>query len=353
MTEGKGKDFGSSPSQVVGGRASRSYQVPEPGAGSVPGALAGNRISKPYQVADGVAGTPPSSAGSSRPSRPYQAAEPGPGVVPASAAGSRASKAMHVAEPFAAPPGEPLRETRVQVAAQVKLRYSSILDFHESQSVNISRTGMFVASDHPGPVGSLVDFEFGLADGLSLLKGRGEVVRVTESPVSGMGVRFRSLDEDSRKCLERIVAINEMEGRVPEVPIDFGADAKPAAGYSGSPIPSRSTALRGATRVQPGLTVTGHELQVRLTPLTVGYFTNNPLINIRLGGFVIPIEEEVALGTGFEVAIMDNDGSSLFHGKGKVVAKDERRIGIRLSDIDKRVLTRLQTEVAKLSPGNR
>jgi hypothetical protein len=50
---------------------------------------------------------------------------------------------------------------------------------------------------------------------------------------------------------------------------------------------------------------------------------------------------------------MDNDGISLFRGKGKVVAKDGHRLGIRLADIDKTVLSRLQAEVAKLSPGGR
>jgi hypothetical protein len=68
---------------------------------------------------------------------------------------------------------------------------------------------------------------------------------------------------------------------------------------------------------------------------------------------VIPIEDEASLGAVFDVAILDNDGISLFHGKGKVVAKDGHRIGIRLSDIDKGVLTRLQGEVGKLSPGGR
>jgi hypothetical protein len=111
--------------------------------------------------------------------------------------------------------------------------------------------------------------------------------------------------------------------------------------------------LHGATRVQPGLSVVGQDLQVRLTPLTVGYFTNNPLINIRLGGFVIPIEDEVSLGASFDVTILDNDGMSLFGGKGKVVAKHERRIGVRLSDVSKPVMARLQAEVARLSPGGR
>lgn len=236
------------------------------------------------------------------------------------------------------------------VAAQVKIRYESILDFHESQAINISRSGMFLASDNPGTVGSLVEFELALADGLSLLKGQGEVVRVTRTPVAGMGIRFRELDQESRRCLESIVTSNEREGRAPWVSLDFATEPRDAGRDSAPPVRG---ALLGATRVQPGLSVDGSQMRIRLTPLTVGYFTNNPLINIRLGGFVIPIEDEASLGAVFEVAILDNDGISLFHGKGKVVAKDGHRIGIRLSDIDKAVLARLQGEVGKLSPGGK
>ena len=247
------------------------------------------------------------------------------------------------------------REARIPLAAQVRLQYASILDFHESQSVNISRTGMFVAADSPAPVGTVIDFEFCLDDGLCLLKGKGEVVRVTQRPTSGMGLRFRQLDEDSRKCIARIVEINEQEGRAPSMPLDF-EESRP---YTPRPLDARSPMARsggplhGATRVQPGLSVVGQDLQVRLTPLTAGYFTNNPLINIRLGGFVVPVEDEVSLGAVFEVAILDNDGNSLFHGKGKVVAKDGRRIGVRLADIAKPVLARLQAEVTRLSPGGK
>jgi len=269
------------------------------------------------------------------------------------------------------------RDTRIPLAAQVRLKYASILDFHESQSVNISRTGMFVACENPGPIGSPVDFEFCLEDGLVLLKGKGEVVRVTQNPVSGMGVRFRELDEDSRRCIARIVEINEQEGRSSRISLDFGesrpltpltpftppaprlvtpqpASSPPPSPRPGTaPAPRSAHALQGATRVQPGLSVLGQEVQVRLTPLTVGYFTNNPLINIRLGGFVIPIEDEVSLGATFDVGIVDNDGLTIFSGKGKVVAKDGHRIGIRLSDVSKPVLTRLQAEVTRLSPGGR
>jgi uncharacterized protein (TIGR02266 family) len=276
------------------------------------------------------------------------------GSIPGALAGGRPSRPYSISDSSPLSTGEIPRDLRVPVVAQVRVRYGSILDFHESQSLNISRTGMFLACDNPGSVGSTVDFELALEDGLLLLKGKGEVVRVTRTPVLGMGVRFRELDEDSRKCLEGIVATNEKEGRTPWVPLDFASDSGVTEGKPVASSPARAShPLRGATRVQPGLSVAGHDLHVRLTPLTVGYFTNNPLINIRLGGFVIPIEEEASLGAAFDVAILDNDGISLFHGKGKVVAKDGHRIGVRLSDIDKSVLARLQAEVAKLSPGGR
>jgi uncharacterized protein (TIGR02266 family) len=249
------------------------------------------------------------------------------------------------------------REPRISVSAPVKIRYESILDFHEMQSVNISRSGMFLSCSDPRPVGTIIDFELGLADGLSLLKGKGEVVRVASSPMPGMGVRFRELDQEARRFLERIVMVNEQEGRAPSIPLDFITPAPaPSPTPSPSPFPpetGRANPLRGATTTQPGLIISGRDLHVKLTPATVGYFINNPLLNIRLGGFVVPSEENVNLGAIFEVVIESFEGHSLFAGKGKVVAKQEHRLGVRLSDVEKSVLARLQSEVARLSPFGR
>jgi hypothetical protein len=201
-------------------------------------------------------------------------------------------------------------------------------------------------------VGTIVDFELALADGLLLLRGKGEVVRVTSDPVAGMGVRFRELDQEARRFLDRIVQVNEEEGRSPAVSLDF-ANA-PAASPSSNPgASSQYSPLRGATTLQPGLLVSGRDLHVKLTPATVGYFTNNPLLNMRLGGFVVPCEENVPLGAVFDVVIESFEGHALFTGKGKVVAKQEHRLGVRLSDVDKVVLARLQAEVARLSPFGR
>jgi uncharacterized protein (TIGR02266 family) len=242
------------------------------------------------------------------------------------------------------------RDLRVAVSVPVRIRYESILDFHGTQSVNISRSGMFLASTDPRPVGTIIDFELALADGLSLLRGKGEVVRVTNGPVAGMGVRFRELDEEARRFLDRIVQVNEEEGRSPAVSLDFAS--APAAAPPSSSGASYSP-LRVATTLQPGLLVSGRDLHVKLTPATVGYFTNNPLLNIRLGGFVVPSEENVPLGAIFDVLIESFEGHALFTGKGKVVAKQEHRLGVRLSDVDKTVLARLQAEVARLSPFGR
>jgi uncharacterized protein (TIGR02266 family) len=251
------------------------------------------------------------------------------------------------------------REPRISVSAPVKIRYESILDFHEMQSVNISRSGMFLSCTDPRPVGTVIDFELALADGLSLLKGKGEVVRVASAPAAGMGVRFRELDQEARRFLERIVMVNEQEGRSPSISLDF-INPVPSPSPSPSPTPSpfppetgRANPLRGATSLQPGLMINGRDLHVKLTPATVGYFINNPLLNIRLGGFVVPCEENVNLGAIFEVVIESFEGHSLFAGKGKVVAKQEHRLGIRLSDVEKPVLARLQSEVARLSPFGR
>jgi hypothetical protein len=46
---------------------------------------------------------------------------------------------------------------------------------------------------------------------------------------------------------------------------------------------------------------------------------------------------------------VDAQNQTLVVGKGKVVARQELRVGIRLSDVDKDALGRLQALVAKLA----
>jgi len=229
------------------------------------------------------------------------------------------------------------------VAVPVRYRYESFIDFVDSQSMNISRSGMFLLAKEVLPVSTLIDFELSLADGFPLLRGKGEVARTSSDP-RGMGIRFRELDDPSRKLIDRILHINIQEGKQPTVSLDF--QDQPSAG-------SALAGLKGATRISPGIKFSGRDLSVQINPGTAGYFTNNPLLNIRLGGFVLPCQDDVPLGTVYSVDIGDVNGTPLWSGKGKVVAKHEMRLGIRLTDIPKDVLTRLQSEVAKVAPSNK
>jgi hypothetical protein len=115
------------------------------------------------------------------------------------------------------------------------------------------------------------------------------------------------------------------------------------------PLPAPATATDIVSLASP-VHVEGRSLRLPLGPATVAHFTSNPLINVRSGGFFVPVDQDLALGTVLDVEIADGAGRPLLTGKGKVVAKQQLRIGVRLTEVDKEVLARLQGEVAKLAP---
>ena len=126
----------------------------------------------------------------------------------------------------AAPPRERRTGPRVRVAIPVMCRYESVIDFVQTQSANISETGMFIETDSPAPVGSKIEFNFTLGDGFTLLSGTAEVMRAIQGgPVNGMGVRFLDLDAANRALIARIVAVNSEEGRSATVGFDFSRPA--------------------------------------------------------------------------------------------------------------------------------
>jgi uncharacterized protein (TIGR02266 family) len=239
----------------------------------------------------------------------------------------------------ATPPGQVSRDPRATVEVPVRYRYETFTSFVDTQSMNISRSGMFISSRESMAVGTSLDFELLLADGFSLLRGKGQVARVSVNP-PGLGIRFQQLDEPSRKLLDRILEINAQEDKRPTVPLEF-PEAPPSGQLKG---------LMGATKVSPGVAFDGRDLRLEINTTTAGYFTNNPLLNIRLGGFVVPGQEDVPLGTVYTLQIEDAQGTVLWTGKGKVVAKHEMRLGIRMIDVPKDVLARLQSEVTRAAP---
>lgn len=247
-----------------------------------------------------------------------------------------------------APSPERRTGARANVALPLKCRYDSVLDFVQTQSMNISETGMFIVTETPPLVGSRIDFNFSLADGFTLLHGSAEVVRVvTTGPVNGMGVRFVNLDPTNQALIARIVEVNSQEGRNSTMNFDF---ARPAT-ISSMPVVTDPLPEAPAQAVARPIQFDGRSVRVVLGPLTAPHFTQNPLLNVRSGGFFLPAEEDVPLGTIFQVEILDGAGRMVVAGKGKVVAKQDLRIGLRLADVDRDGMGRLRVEVEKFGSG--
>jgi uncharacterized protein (TIGR02266 family) len=283
-------------------------------------------------------------------------------------------------KPVTGPPANPGfgRPPRLPMTVLVRCRFGSFLEFVETQSVNVSREGMYLRCDVPPEVGAKIEFEVSLDDGYVILQGTGQVVRVVTAGDKGMGLRFLQLDDKSRKLINRIVEVNLDEGKNPTMPLDFSRPVPPPLPGARPPVPPPPAAAPVAPPPPgPTRTVTASfrapapipapapvappavaakpiqfgdgKLRVVLSPATANFFSYNPLLNIRMGGFFIPVEDEVPLGTTYRVEIVDAQNQLLIAGKGKVVARQELRVGIRLSDVDKDALTRLQALVAKLA----
>jgi uncharacterized protein (TIGR02266 family) len=289
-----------------------------------------------------------------------------PPATAGTAGGAGAGGAGGARSPGASGPNAFGRPPRSPVCVPVLCRFPSFIDFVETQSVNISREGMYLQFDAPPEVGTTIEFVISLDDGFVILKGTATVVRVVTSGERGMGLRFLEVDEASRRLINRIVEVNIDEGKSPTVPFDF---SRPAPGKPALPGQTSPTGMARAAAPPPlpqpaappvaaapapslaakPIQFGDGKLRVVLSPVTANYFTYNPLLNIRMGGFFIPAEAEVPLGTTYKVEIVDTQDRVLIAGKGKVVARQELRIGIRLGDVDKDALGRLQGLVAKLA----
>jgi uncharacterized protein (TIGR02266 family) len=94
---------------------------------------------------------------------------------------------------------------RQQERLTINKEFDSFDQFVREYVTNISRTGVFIKTDSPPPVGSRVDLKFTVVmDGIETIQGEGEVVRVESNP-SGMGVVFRKLESYSQRLVEQLL----------------------------------------------------------------------------------------------------------------------------------------------------
>jgi hypothetical protein len=102
------------------------------------------------------------------------------------------------------------KDALVPRAERVRVNQEFVsVDAHLSEYVtDVSRTGAFIRSKDPLPVGTRVNLKFSLIiDEIEIIEGVGEVVRVQKPQDpggQGMAVLFRRLSEPSIKLLDKL-----------------------------------------------------------------------------------------------------------------------------------------------------
>ena len=93
------------------------------------------------------------------------------------------------------------REARLTINKE----FGSFEAFIEEYVTNISRTGAFVKTIDPPPVGTEIDLKFTvIMDDIETIEGVGKVVRVQDDP-PGMGVVFTHISRHSQNLLQRLL----------------------------------------------------------------------------------------------------------------------------------------------------
>jgi PilZ domain len=94
------------------------------------------------------------------------------------------------------------RDQRVSINHE----FASVGQLVSEYVTNISRSGVFIRSENPLPVGTLVNLCFSvILEDLETINGVGKVVRVSQDP-PGMGIVFVELDSVSQKIIEELFA---------------------------------------------------------------------------------------------------------------------------------------------------
>jgi len=98
------------------------------------------------------------------------------------------------------------REKRITINRE----FESVEQFITEYVTNISRSGVFIRSKDPLPVGTRVNLRFTvIMDEIETIEGVGEVVRVEHGP-TGMGVAFVELTSYSQRLIEKLLITRKL-----------------------------------------------------------------------------------------------------------------------------------------------
>ena len=87
----------------------------------------------------------------------------------------------------------------------INKEFDSFDQFIAEYVTNISRSGVFIKTRAPLPIGTTVNLRFTvIMDDIESIEGEGEVVRVESDP-PGMGVVFKELNSYSRNLINKLL----------------------------------------------------------------------------------------------------------------------------------------------------
>lgn len=99
------------------------------------------------------------------------------------------------------------KHERKRVSLLVQYRFNSLEDFLAEYATNLSPGGIFIATDEPSPIGTMLYLQFSLKDGSRLIEGMGRVAHIQEPTAGqprGMGIEFVQFDERSMELIAKI-----------------------------------------------------------------------------------------------------------------------------------------------------
>jgi hypothetical protein len=100
-------------------------------------------------------------------------------------------------------------EARSSERVTINKEFESFDQFIREYVTNISRSGAFIKSSTPLPIGTEVDLRFTVVmDGIETIEGVGLVVRVETDP-PGMGLVFKQLSAYSAQLIDKLLTAQD------------------------------------------------------------------------------------------------------------------------------------------------
>jgi hypothetical protein len=99
-------------------------------------------------------------------------------------------------------PANRRRHPRVDLALLVQYRFGALEEFRTDYALNVSVSGMFIATNEVRPPGTRVFVQLTTKDGRHFLQGEGRVVRAADG---GYAIELVGFDADARAVLDALV----------------------------------------------------------------------------------------------------------------------------------------------------